>query len=142
MTTPAQYQHQLEELKARSIPTEDLTPAKAKTSLQAVKDLISHAQEIERALNLDMHVIRTQFRSRSAAASAGLSSRVMVSHKNRPGSKDRADEVELINTERDAKLAPYEEVKKALEEYLASLDVTRDRLEGQAKKTNQPPPKE
>jgi hypothetical protein len=142
MTTPAQYHHQLTELSETTFSTDDLTPAKAKASLAKLAEQIQNAQEVERALNLDMQVIRTQFRSRAAAASSGLSSRIMVSNRNRPGSKDRAGEVDQINSERDAKLAPYEEVKKQVEEYLASLDVTRQKLEEQAGKQAKAPKKE
>ncbi len=142
MTTPAQYHHQLVELSETTFPVDDLSPAQVKKSLAKLSDQIQHAQEIERALNLDIQVIRTQFRSRVAAASSGLSSRVMVSHKNRPGSKDRAGEVDLINTERESKLAPYEEVKKEIEEYLAGLDITRTKLEGLVGKGSKAPKKE
>lgn len=135
MTTPAQYRHQLDEISSGQIPTENLTPVQVKENLAKLAGLVSQAQELERALNLDLQVLRTQYRSRAAAASSGLSSRVRVSNRNRPGSKDRAEEVEHITAERDARLAPYEEVKQDLEKFLASLDVLRQNLEGQQEKS-------
>lgn len=134
MTTPAQYRHQFDELKAEPIPADDVATAQADAALERISELQTKAQELERAINLDLQVIRVQYRSRVAAATSGASSRVQVSNKRRLGSRMRAEEADQINLERDSKLSPYEEVRKEVEEYLAQLALLRTKVEQRVQK--------
>jgi len=131
MTTPAQYQHQLSELQLDESPTEGLTPAQAQEKLALLLETEKKLQEIERAINLDIQVVRSRYHARAAATMAGSSSRVLESNKHRVGSQARAEETEKLNAERDSKLTPLEEVKKQADEMLAKLAVTRQGLEKQ-----------
>jgi len=131
MTTPAQYRHQIEQLDLDSIRLEGLTPEEAQRSLDAVADLQAHAQEIERAIHLDIQVIRTQFQRLERAASAGVSNQSNLTSKRRMSSRVRDEEVAKVDTERDARLAPYEEVRQEIEKLLASAGSARTALEGQ-----------
>jgi conjugal transfer/entry exclusion protein len=132
MTTLVQYQHQVDELKLENIPLKGVSPDQARESLEKLMDLQKHAQEVERAVKLDLQMIRTQYQSRIAATSAGNSSLVNISEKHRVGGKMRAGEVEKVNAERDSKIAPLEQVEKQLEEILAKVSVARANLEKQA----------
>ncbi len=129
MTTPAQYEHQIADLKLENIPLEGLKPGEAQESLAKLGDLQKHAQEIERAIKLDLQVIRTQYQAKIAAATAGASSRVNISDKHRVGGKMRAEELEKVTAERDEKMAPLERLEKQLEEILAKVSIERADLE-------------
>jgi len=133
MTTPAQYQHQLSQLRLEDIRVDGVTPAEARESLNQLLDLEKHAQEIERAVNLDIQVLRSHYQGRQASAVAGNSSRVIVSNKRRVGGSMRAEEIERLTAEWDSKLNPLEEIKKEIQELLAKSEVSRQKLEKQIK---------
>jgi hypothetical protein len=133
MTTPAQYRHQIEQLDLDSIRLDGLSPEEAQRSLEAVTELQARAQEIERAIHLDIQVIRTQYQRRERAASAGVSNQSNLNSKRRMSSRVREEEVAKVDAERDARIAPYDEVRKEIEKLLASAGAARKTLEGQIK---------
>ncbi|HVN56076.1 MAG TPA: hypothetical protein VMT46_17220 [Anaerolineaceae bacterium] len=135
MTTAAQYEHQIAGLNLQNIPLQGLNKSQAQESLEKLLGLQQRAMEIERALKLDLHVIRAQYQPRIAAATAGITSRVNISDKHRVGGKMRAEELEKVTAERDEKMAPLERLEKQVEEILAKIAVDRADLEEQAGKT-------
>jgi membrane protein involved in colicin uptake len=131
MTTPAQYHHQLEQLDLDAIPVDGLSPEAARSSLDALTDLQARAQEIERAVILDIQVIRTQYQRLERAASAGVSNQSNLNSKRRMSSRVREEEIAKVDAERDSRLAPYEEVRQEIEKLLGSAGSARKKLEDQ-----------
>ena len=125
MKTPHQYTSQFADLGLDQIKVEGLTQAEAQQALTRLAEIHSHLKDLETSLNLDMHALRSQFQGRIAALS------ITTHHKARVEEEQRAAE------ERDAKLAPFEEVKTQLQGLLAVLEekqaaLAKDRADGLA----------
>lgn len=120
MKTPAQYQHDLAALDVEGFKTDGLSEAEAAQSLERVKDVEEKLKQIDNALRLDIHALRSQFQGRMTSLN------VANQHK---GGKSRGEEEERLQEERDSKLAPYEEMKKRVEELLEKIGHIRYDLE-------------
>ena len=125
MTTPAQYQHQLSGFNVDILDKPLTSKVDAQAALPEIVALQNNLLEIEQGINLEMHVMRTQYQTKIAGAEAGNSSRIMVSAKRRVGSSQRAGEEVRFAAERDKKLAPYHEVKDKVAELLAKVVAAR-----------------
>jgi len=120
MKTPHQYTSQLAELGLDQIVVEGVTGAEAQQALARLAEIHSHLKDLETSLNLDMHALRSQYQGRIAALS------ITAHHKS------RSEEEQRVTEERDAKLAPFEEVKTQLQGLLAALEEKRAALEKDA----------
>jgi hypothetical protein len=132
MTTPAQYQHQLSGFNYEILEKPLTSKVDAQAALPEIMTLKNSLLQLEQGINLDMHIMRTQYQSKLAGAEAGNSSRIMVSAKRRVGSNQRAGEEVRLATERDKKMAPYQEIKSRLAELLAKVESARTAAEKQA----------
>jgi hypothetical protein len=129
MITPAQYQHQLADLKIDILDKPLTSKVDAQAALTEINALKDHLLQMEQSLNLDLHVLRSQFQARRAAAEAGSSSRIMVSAKHRVGGSQRVDEENKLAAERDEKLAPFQELKSQVTELLDKVEAARSAAE-------------
>ncbi len=120
MKTPHQYTSQLADLGLDQIQVKDLAPAEAQQALARLAGIQSQLKDLETSLNMDIHALRSQYQGRIAALS------ITTHHKARVEEEQRAAE------ERDAKLAPYEEVKTQLQALLATLEEKRTALKKDA----------
>ncbi len=121
MKTPAQYQHQIAEFDVEKIKVEGATPAEIQAGLDLAQAMHDQLREIERSLNLDLHALRSQFQGKEAS--------INLMNQRRMSGKRRAEEEQRLQEVEQGKLAPYEEVKKALEALLAGLEEKRSQLE-------------
>lgn len=119
MRSPAQYEHEVAELKSEEIKTDGLSEAEARQTLEKVTQLHEKLRQVENNLNLDLHALRSQFQGRSAA---------MNLQNQRKSGKAKMEE-QRLEDERTAKLAPYEEVKNQIVSMLEALEKTRADLE-------------
>jgi hypothetical protein len=129
MITPAQYQHQLADLKLDILDRSLTSKVDAQAALTEINDLKDHLLQMEQSLNLELHVMRSQYQARKAAAEAGSSSRIMVSAKRRVGGSQRAGEENKLAAERGEKLAPFQELKSQVTELLAKVEAARSAAE-------------
>lgn len=120
MKTPAQYQHELAALDAEGIKTDGLSEAEAAQSLEKVKDVEEKLKQIDNGLGLDIHALRAQFQGRMASLNIA---------NQRKGGKARTEEEQRLHEERDSKLAPYEEIKKRVDELMEKVGNIRSDLE-------------
>lgn len=117
MKTAAQFQHSLDELKLDHLSKEGSKPKKGE-----VEKAVQQLQLLERDLNQEIHLLRSQYQARLARAMGGTTGRVLISNKRRVGGSLRAEEEARITSERDAKLAPYQKVKEAITGWLEKLE--------------------
>jgi hypothetical protein len=117
MKTPHQYKSQLEDLGLDQVKIEGITRSDAQSALTRLKDIHTHLKDLETGLNMDMHALRSQYQGRIAALS------ITTHHKAKVEEEQRAEE------ERNAKLAPYEEVKSQVQALLVTLEEKRTALE-------------
>jgi hypothetical protein len=129
MTTPAQYQHQLSGFNYDILDKPLTSKVDAQAALPEIVALQNNLLQLEQGINLEMHVMRTLYQSKLAGAEAGNSSRIMVSAKRRVGSNQRAGEETRLATERDKKIAPYQELKSQFTELLTKVEAARSAAE-------------
>ena len=129
MTTPAQYRHQLSALDFNILDKPLTGKAEAEAALPAILALQNHLLQIEQGINMELHVIRNQYQAKLSAAEAGSSGRIMVSARRRVGSSQRANEEAHLNTERDEKIAPYQEIKNTMADLLGRVEAARSAAE-------------
>jgi hypothetical protein len=129
MTTPAQYLRQLAEIDPTSLNVDEKTPAAAQAGLERLLEVQQHVQEIDRAIALDIQMLRSRYLARYSSLSSGSTGRIQESNKRKVGSQARGEDLERLNTERDTKMAPLVEVKKEADELLAKIAVVRQSLE-------------
>ncbi len=129
MITPAQYRHQLSGLDFTILDKPLAGKAEAAAALPGIIALQNHLQQIEQGINMEMHVIHNQYQAKLSAAEAGSSGRIMVSAKRRVGSSQRANEEAHLTAERDEKINPYQEIKKATADLLARVEAVRSTAE-------------
>jgi len=114
MTTAAQYQHKIQEL--------DLDALKSGADSQAVQATGDTLRQIEQDIQREIRVIQIQYQSRIDAANRGGSSQIMVSNRQTGSERRRAEQVEKLEAERDAKIRPYQEILDQVTEHLRELD--------------------
>lgn len=114
MTTAAQYQYKIQEL--------DLDAVKSGADSQAVQTAADTLRQMEQDIQREIRVIQMQYQSRIDAANRGGSSQIMVSNRQAGSERRRADQVEKLESERDAKLQPYQEVLDQIAEHIRGLE--------------------
>jgi len=129
MITAAQYQHQLSELSLDILDMALTSKTEAQEALPKIIAVQNQLQQIEQGINLELHVMRSQYQARIAGAEAGGSSRIMVSAKRRIGSSQRANEEARLTAERDEKVAPFQDLKSKVAELLVKAGGARDAAE-------------
>lgn len=130
MITAAQYQHQLAGLSLEVLDQPLTSKADAQEALPKIVAIQDQLQQIEQGINLDLHVMRSQYQARIASAEAGGgSSRIMVSAKRRMGGSQRAGEEARLTAERDEKVAPYQDLKTKVVEILVKVGAARSKAE-------------
>lgn len=82
---------------------------------------------IKRSVNADMKEIRQHYQARSGQAQAGTFTTLFLGR--RAAASDRARKKEAMRAERDATLAPYEQVKANIDTLLLELDRTKVKLD-------------
>ena len=107
----------LETLGIDQIITEDVTPAEAHEHLTKLAEIETQIKDIETSLNFDLHALRSQYSGRLASLNQN------------PRRKGRADQEQLVEDKRNAKLAPYAELKAEIQTLLADLEQKRSVLE-------------
>ena len=117
MKTPIQYKNMLAALGIDQIKTEDISPTEVQEHLTKLADIQTQIKNIETNLNLDMHALRSQYHGR------------LSSLNQNPKRKGRAGEEQLVEDKREAKLAPYAEIKAEIQTLLADLEEKRSVLE-------------
>lgn len=114
MTTAAQYQHKIEEL--------NLAELKGGTDSEAVQTAGNALRQMEQDIQREIRVIQMQYQSRIDAANRGGSSQILVANRQTGSERHRADQVEKLETERDAKLQPYQEILEQVLEHIRTLE--------------------
>ena len=117
MKTPYQYKSLLGDLGLDQIQTDGITDADAQKVHARLIEIQIHLKDIETSLNMDMHALRAQYQGRIGAL------KIATHHKS------RVEEEQRVEEERDAKMAPYEEVKAQLQALLVTLEEKRAALE-------------
>lgn len=103
MKTPLQYKNLINELDLDQIKTENIDPADVKQSISHLMEIQNQLKNTEISLNMDIHALRSQYQGRIKSLSIN------------PHHKPRVEEEQRVQDERDAKLAPYEEVKNQIQ---------------------------
>ncbi len=110
MKTTAQYRHDIQAIHPDEIKTEGLTADQARANLDEAE---AQLRAIERALNLDLHALRSQFQGRASALN--------IQNAKKSG-RNRAEDEERLQEEETSRLAPYEDVKKEIEAALQKIE--------------------
>ena len=134
MTSPKEYIHQFQEC-TRQIESSALTLqecikrgispsslAEAKTVLAQLRNTQKQLRQIKRCINQDMKAIRAEYRQRTSTAAATSSAIVSLLGERKLAGQMRADEKRRLNAERDRKLAPYDNLKLAIDDLLVKTD--------------------
>ncbi len=119
MRTAAQYQHDVDGLNSEDIQTTGLSENEARQTLEKVVETEQKLRQIEASLNLDLHALERQYRGRETS--------VQLQNPNR--SSHAREEEHRLDEEKQHKLAPYEEVKKRIDELLPQVEKMRGELE-------------
>jgi hypothetical protein len=109
MTTSAQYQHKLSEL--------DLAPLSQPLSADtrpALETLQGQLRQIEQDINRELHLLRTQFQSRIDS--------VLNPNSQTGSGRKRTEQVERLERERDAKIAPFQAVRDSVTDLLQKVE--------------------
>ena len=114
MTTATQYHYKIQEL--------DVDALKSGADSQAVQAAGDALRQIEQDIQREIRVIQIQYQSRIDAADRGGSSQSMASNRQTGSERRRAEQVEKLEAERDAKLQPYQEVLDQVTEHLRGLE--------------------
>jgi hypothetical protein len=117
MITAVQFQHRISEI--------DLSALQQPGS-DRLQELENQLRQIEQDINREIHVIRSEYKPRIDTASRGGVSRVVVSNRH-ASDRYRAEEVTRLETERDEKIAPLQEVKQKVDGLLEQVETARAR---------------
>jgi hypothetical protein len=120
MKTPAQYEHELNELNCDGIIAEGASGKEKPQALEKLTEAEEKLRQIENSLNLDLHALRAQFQGRQAALKMQNTQR---------GGRNKVDDEQRLGDERESKLTPYEDVKKRIEGCLQQLEQARAKFE-------------
>lgn len=116
MITAAQYQYKIQEL--------NLDALKSGADSEAAQAAGDALRQMEQDIQREIRVIQIQYQSRIDAANRGGSSQIMVSNRQTGSERRRAEQVEKLETERDSKIQPYQEVLDQVMEHLHGLENT------------------
>jgi predicted nuclease with TOPRIM domain len=119
MRTAAQYQHDVEGLNIEGIQTSGLSGNDASQTLQKVVEIEEKLRQIDASLNLDLHALERQFQGRATS--------MQIQGANR--SSHMREEEHRLDEEKQHKLAPYEDLKKRVDELLPKVAKMREELE-------------
>jgi predicted RNA-binding Zn-ribbon protein involved in translation (DUF1610 family) len=106
----------------KSIGMSPASLAEAKTVLTQLRNIQRQLRQIKRYINQDMKAIRAEYRQRTSTAAATSSTIVGLLGKRKLAGQMRADEKRRLNAERDRKLAPYDNLKLAIDDLLVKTD--------------------
>jgi hypothetical protein len=106
----------------------------AKEVLMRVRDFQKRLRQIKREINLDMKMIRTEYREKSSTAGGGLSVAATLFGKKKLAGSIRASAKRGLAKERENVLAPYEKLKLDIDSLLTKLDSLKMQLESYIKR--------
>lgn len=118
MTTPVQFQRKLAEL--------NLDALKDSAGGEAAQTAENELRQMEQDIQREMRVIQMQYQTRIDGANRGGGSRVLVSNRQAGSERHRADQVGKLETERDGKLQPFQEVLEQVVQHIRALEGGRD----------------
>ena len=123
MTSADEYRRQISALGADRLETRASSLADAKSALTTVRSLRKQLRQMKRDINLDMKAMRAEYRQRSPEAAVGSSAA-----ENQPGQGKHAGrlpggERKRLAAERAQKLAPYDDVKRTVDDLLSDAAV-------------------
>jgi len=108
MATAVQIQHRLSELESAG--------GEVAERQETLRQLLEE-------VNREIVALRAQYHTRLLSANSGAGgSRVLTSNKRAASGGRRAEDVARLEEERDAKMAPFQEIKTSIEEALARLE--------------------
>jgi predicted nuclease with TOPRIM domain len=119
MRTAVQYQHDVDGLNCEGIQTTGLSASDARQTLQKVVEIEEKLRQIDASLNLDLHALERQFQGRATS--------MQIQSANR--SSHGREEEHRLDEEKRQKLAPYEDIKKRVDELLPKVVKMREDLE-------------
>ncbi len=119
MRTAAQYQHDVDGLNCEGIQTAGLSGDEARQTLQKVVEIEEKLRQIDGSLNLDLHALERNFQGRATS--------MQIQSANR--SSHAREEEHRLDEEKQHKLAPYEDIKKRVDELLPKVAKMREDLE-------------
>jgi hypothetical protein len=104
MKTIAQYEHELSELKL-----EDL---RAETPADQLAEAENKLKIIENSLSLELHAMKAQFQGRATSLAGQMSRR---------SGKARSEEEQRLDSERNTRLNPYQDLLDQMHHWQAKL---------------------
>jgi hypothetical protein len=129
MTLPEEYMDEISGLGLREdMLIEAHTIPEAKSAVRDIRNLERQLRQIKRNVNLDMKAIRAHYRQRMSTAAATSSAFVGLLGKRKLAGQLRADEKRRLRTERDRRLAPYDQVKYVVDHALNELEGAKGQL--------------
>jgi hypothetical protein len=119
MRSAAQYQHDVDGLNCDGIQTAGLSGNEARQALQKVVEIEEKLRQIDASLNLDLHALERNFQGRATS--------MQIQSANR--SSHAREEEHRLDEEKQHKLAPYQDIKKRVDELLPKVATMREELE-------------
>jgi rRNA maturation endonuclease Nob1 len=124
------YRQEIAELGFDRMTIEVSSVTEAKQALAKVRAAQKELRQIKRNINMDMKIIRADYSERMATAGAGTSTLMGLFGQRRAAGQLRADAKRRLRAERDATLAPYDEVKLMIDDLLVQMDSAKLQLTG------------
>lgn len=128
MASPSEYRDQISSLGLNHLSETISNSTEAKATLRCITALQKEIRQIKRNINLDMKMIRAEYRERSSNAAATSSAVFSLLGKRKVAGQLRADEKRRLSQERDNILRPYEGVKLTIDDLLVQMDGVKGRL--------------
>lgn len=104
------------------------TVKEAQSWLKSVRDTQKQLRQIKKEINLEIREIRAAYREKSSSAGAGGAAFLYLSGKKRWARSYSATSKRMVAQDRDARIAPYEQLKIAIDQGLLMLDKVKVQL--------------
>lgn len=120
MKTPIQYHHLLEDLKMDTLKADGAGVEDEKALETRLADVETKLKDLELNVARDLQTLRIQFKGQTDALAGN--------HPRRVPGKVRAEEEQRVQDVRTGKMAPYEEIRDLIAEYLKQIEGLRASL--------------
>lgn len=116
------YLNQVRELDIEGHSLKASSVEEAKLKIKEIRLLQRQLRHIKKLINADMRIIRAQFAEKKANAGEGWMVVGTLLGQRGTGRSARASAKRQVTAERNRALAPYEKLKRLIDDYLVQLD--------------------
>ena len=128
MTTPERYLQIISEMGLEHLEIQVSSISEAKQLLSQMRDYQRQLRFLKRDINSEMRAIRAEYTAKMASAASTTSGIVSLFGKRKLAGQIRAAEKRRLRSERDQILAPYENVKRVIDDLQIQIERAKVQL--------------